>query len=61
MRIKRGTDLSCFLCKLSLNLIGKHVIVLDKTEFPCDLSSDLDRLGNYKELQLFSDYCVFKN
>ena len=32
MRIKRGPDLGRFLCKLSLNLSRKHVIVLDKTQ-----------------------------
>ena len=53
MRIKRGAGQGCFLCKLSLNFFRKHVIVLDKTDFRCDLSSDLDGLRNYEELQLF--------
>ena len=58
MRIKRGADLGCFLRKLSLTLFRKHVIVLDRTEFRCDRSSDLYGLGNHEDLQLFSDYCV---
>ena len=50
MRIKRGADPGCFLCKLCLNLFRKHFIVLDKTEIRCDLSSDSD--GSYEELPL---------
>ena len=61
MRIKRGADLGCFLCKLSLNPFRKHVIVLDKTEFRCDFSSDLNGLGNFVELlSIFRLFCLKK-
>ena len=45
-----------------LNIFRKHVTVHDNTEFRCNLSSDLDGLGNYEELAaIFRVLCLLKS